>query len=453
MKKIIFAVALFALMSSCNIYKPFARPDVNTDGVYRDNVVTGADTASLGNLPWKELFEDAMLQELIEQALESNVDLQSALLSVKQSEAMLMSSRLAYTPSLSFAPQGTVASFDKRAATQTYQLPVVASWEVDVFGKLLNAKRGAKASLMKSEAYAQAVRTQIIASVANVYYTLLMLDRQLAISESTAAKWKQTVVTMEAMKQAGMVNEAAVVQSRANSYMVAASLPDIRRQIYEAENSMALLIGRPVGVIKRGTIMSQRMPSEFSVGVPLQLLSNRPDVKVAEMSLATATYNTHTARSAFYPQITIGGTAGWTNSGGGAIINPGKLILSSVGSLVAPIVNKGANTARLRVAKAQQEQALLSFQQSILNAGVEVNNALFQYQTATQKSEQRVMQIESLEKSVEYTQELLRLGSSTYLEVLTAQQSLLSAQLSEVADNFQRMQAVVNLYHALGGGR
>lgn len=451
MKKIILAVALLAVMSSCNIYRPFSRPEVNTEGIYRDN--NSKDTASLGNLPWKQMFTDTDLQALIEQALQTNVDMRSAMLNVKQSQAMLLSARLAYTPSLNLAPTGTIASFNRSSASQTYQLPVVASWEIDIFGKLLNSKRAAKAALMGSEAYEQAVRTQIISAVANTYYTLLMLDRQLAISENTAAKWKQTVVTMEAMKLAGMVNEAAVVQSRANSYMVEASLPDIRRQIYEAENSMSLLISRPMGVIKRSDIVVQNLPENLAVGVPLQLLSNRPDVRVAEMSLAGATYNTHVARSAFYPSITIGGTAGWTNSAGSAIVNPGKLILSAVGSLMMPIVNKGANTARLRVAKAQQEQALEEFQYSLLSAGMEVNNALFQYQTAQQKNVQRKLQIASLEQSVEYTEELLRLGSSTYLEVLTAQQSLLSAQLTDISDNFQRMQAVVNLYHALGGGR
>lgn len=451
MKKIILVVALLTLMGGCNIYRPFSRPEVKTEGVYRDNKTE--DTTSLGNMPWKEIFTDADLQALIDEALLCNADVQSAMLTVKQSQAMLTSARLAYTPSLNLAPQGTVSSFDTRAATQTYQLPVVASWEIDLFGKLLNSKRVAKADLMQSEAYEQAVRTQVIAAVANTYYTLLMLDRQLSISENTAAKWKQTIATMEAMKEAGMVNEAAVVQSKANSYMVEASLPDIRRQIYETENSMSLLINRPMGAIKRGNMSYQRLPETLSTGVPLQMLSNRPDVVMAEMSLFGAAYNTNVARSAFYPQITLGGTAGWTNAAGSAILNPGKLILSAVGSLMMPLLNKGANTARLKVAKAQQEQALIAFQHSILSAGMEVNNALFQYQTAGQKSKQRMMQIVELEKSVDYTEELLRLGSSTYLEVLTAQQSLLSAQLSDVSDNFQRMQAVVNLYHALGGGR
>lgn len=450
-RKIIFAMCAAVLLGGCNIYKPYKQPKMDLEGVYRDNSST--DTSSIGNLPWQQVFGDADLQQLIAQALENNADLRAAMLNVKQSEAMLMSSRLAYTPSLGLSPQATVSSFDKRAATQTYLLPVVASWEIDIFGKLLNAKRGAKAALEQSQAYEQAVRTQIIAAVANTYFSLMMLDRQLSISESTAAKWQQSVTTMEAMKEAGMVNEAAVVQSRANSYMVAATLPDLRRQIYETENAISLLVGRPLAQIKRSSLDEQQLPETLSVGVPLQLLANRPDVRASEMALAGTVYNANAARSAFYPQITLSGTAGWTNNAGGAIFNPGKLIATAVGSLTQPIFNKGANTARLRIAKAQQEQALISFQQDILSAGMEVNNALFQYQTAEQKSVQRQMQIAELIKSVTYTEELLRLGSSTYLEVLTAQQSLLSAQLSEVSDSFQRAQAVVNLYHALGGGR
>lgn len=450
-KKILFAVFATVLLGSCNIYKSYVRPDVNLSGIYRDNTTT--DTTSLGNLPWREVFTDANLQSLIEQALDSNVDLRSAMLRVEQSQAMLTSARLAYTPSLGISPQGTVSSFDKSAATKIYTLPAVASWEIDIFGRLLNAKRGAKAALMQSQAYEQAVRTQVIASVANSYYSLLMLDSQLSISEMTAEKWRQSVATMEAMKLAGMVNEAAVVQSRANSYMIAATLPDLRRQVYEVENTISMLIGKPVTQIKRSKLAVQQLPTTLSTGIPLQLLSNRPDVKASEMALAGTTYNTAGARSAFYPQITLNGTLGWTNNAGSMIVNPGKLIASAVGSLVQPIFNKGANKARLKVAKAQQQEALLNFQQSILNAGIEVNNALFQYQTATQKSVQRTMQIEALNSSVAYTEELLRLGSSTYLEVLTAQQSLLSAQLSEVSDSFQKAQAVVNLYHALGGGR
>ena len=448
-----------ALLSSCHIYKSYERPeDIRTDAIYRDTVSINdtlvSDTANMGNLPWREVFRDAQLQALIEEGLTHNTDLQKAMLQVKQAQAALLSSKLAYLPSLILAPQGTISSFDHKKATQTYQLPVTSSWEIDIFGKLLNSKRGAKAALLQSEAYEQAVRSQIIANIANCYYTLLMLDQQLAISEETYQNWKESVNTMKEMKKAGMTNEAAVVQSEANCYMVAANIPDIQRSIRETENALSTLLGEAPHAIKRGELEAQVLPTELSAGVPIQLLSNRPDVKAAEMSLASCYYNTNSARAAFYPQITLSGSAGWTNAAGSVIMNPAKVLASAVASLTQPLFARGANIAQLKVAKAQQEQAFIAFQQSILNAGSEVSNALVQYQTAEEKLIQRKEQIISLEKSVKYTQDLLLLDSShTYLEVLTAQQSLLSAQLSEVSDNFQRMQSVVNLYHALGGGR
>ena len=279
-----------------------------------------------------------------------------------------------------------------------------------------------------------------------------MLDKQLEITEATAILWKENVETMKHLKEAGSVNEAGVVQSEANYYSVVASVADLKDQIRQTENALSLLLRQAPQQIDRGTLDEQVLPEEMNVGVPIQLLSNRPDVKVAEMALAGTYYNANEARAAFYPSITLTGSAGWTNSAGSAIINPGKVLLSALGSLTQPLFYRGANIARLKIAKAQQEEAMLSFEQTILNAGSEVSNALSQYETASQKLEQRILQINSLEKSVEYTQKLLTFGTSTYLEVLTAQQSLLSAQLSGVSDQYSQMQAVVTLYRALGGG-
>ena len=460
MKKpiILYAIILTVIMSSCHIYKPYNRPEVNTSGMYRDTIsvndTLASDTANMGNLPWQKVFTDPYLQTLISQGLEQNSDLKTAALRVTEAEAGLLSARLSYVPSLNLAPQGTFSRIQDMLPHQwSYNLPVTASWEIDLFGRLLNTKRGAKAALLQSEAYKQAVQTQVIATIANTYYTLLMLDKQLAITEETAATWKKNVETMKYLKEAGRVNEAAVVQREANSHMIEASIPDIRRQIREAENSLSVILGVAPQTIKRGKLEDQTFPEQLNAGIPVQMLANRPDVKSAEMSLASAYYNTNVARSAFYPQISISGTLGWTNLAGGQIVDPFTMIANAVGSLTQPLFNKGTNIARLKVAKAQQEEALIAFQQSILNAGQEVSNALTLYQTAEEKSIERKKQINSLEKSVEYTQELLTLGTSTYLEVLTAQQSLLSAQLSETSDSFQKIQSVINLYHALGGGR
>ena len=457
-KEIITLMCATALLSSCHIYKSYDRPeDITVEGLYRDTVAGGdtlaADTANFGNLPWKEVFTDTRLQALIEQALINNPDLRSAALTVKQAQAALMSARLAYAPMLSLSPQGTVSSWDKGKATQTYSLPVTASWQIDLFGQLLNPKRKAQVSLKQTQFYEQAVQTQVIANVANMYYTLLMLDRQLQISEATCDILKRNLETVEAMKEAAMANSAAVEQSRTAYAQVLASLPDIRQSIRETENALCLMLNQPAQSIARGALEEQQLPSEFSTGIPLQLLSNRPDVKAAEMSLAASYYDTNSARAAFYPQITLSGSAGWTNSAGSMIVNPGKLLASVFGSLTQPLFNKGANIAQLKIAKAQQEEASLAFQQTLLAAGSEVNDALTQVQTARSKSIYFDKQVASLENAARSTRLLMQHGNTTYLEVLTAQQTLLNAQLSQVANRFTEIQGVITLYQALGGGR
>ncbi|WP_297328752.1 TolC family protein [uncultured Bacteroides sp.] len=460
MKKVLFLMCATALLSSCHIYKSYDRPDdIHADGLYRDtatvNDILVSDTANFGNLPWREVFTDPQLQTLIEQALIDNADLRNAALNVKQAQAALMSARLAYAPMLGLSPQGIVSSWDKGKATQTYSLPVTASWQIDLFGQLLNPKRNAQVSLKQTQFYEQAVQTQVIAHVANMYYTLLMLDCQLQITEGTVDILKRNMETVEAMKDAGIygTTSAAVEQSRTAYAQVMTSLPDIRQSIRETENALCLMLNQPAQRIARGVLASQQLPVEFSVGIPLQLLSNRPDVKAAEMSLASSYYNTNSARAAFYPQITLSGSAGWTNSAGSAIVNPGKLLASAIGSLTQPLFYRGTNIARLKQAKAQEEQAKIQFQTSLLYAGNEVSNALYQYQMTAEKATSRKVQVNSARKAAEDTKELFKLGTSTYLEILSAEQSYLSAQLSEVSDTFASMQAVVSLYQALGGGR
>ncbi len=449
MKKILI-VCLAAAMTSCGIYKNYQRPDVVTDGLY--GTAETADSTTLGDISWQEMFTDPQLQALIDLALTNNTDLQSAQWRVKEAEATLKSARLAYLPSFNFAPQGTISSFDNGAASKTYSIPVTASWQIDIFGGLTNAKRKAKALYLQSREYQQAVRTQLIASVANLYYTLLMLDSQYEVTKETAAKWEESVRTMREMKAAGMTNEAGVAQYEGSYYGIVASLNDIEYSIRETENSLCSVLGEVPHEIVRGRLDEQQLPDNLAVGVPVQMLSNRPDIRQTEYSLMQSFYATNAARSALYPSITLSGSAGWTNNAG-VITNPGKLLLSAAGSLLQPIFNANANRANLKIAKAQQEESKLAFQQALLNAGAEVNNALTQCQTARAKTDLRIKQIEAMERAVESTELLMQHSSTTYLEVLTAQQSLLSAQLSQIADQFDEIQGVVNLYQALGGGR
>lgn len=457
-KQIIGMMCLTALMSSCHIYKSYDRPEsIDASGIYRDPAsatdTLAADTTNMGNLPWKEIFRDSKLQALIEEGLANNVDMQAAALRVQEAKVMLTAAKLSYLPSINFTPQGTLSSFDKSKPSQTYQLPVSASWEIDLFGKILNAKRGQKVAYEQSKYSEQAVRSQIICGIANTYYSLLMLDRQVEITTETAAIYKENVRVMEAMKIAGMTTEAAVAQMRAASHQVEASLMDLKRQVRETENSLAVLLARTPQTIDRNTLDEQVMPEELAAGVPMQLLENRPDVKMAEMTLAAAYYTTNSARAAFYPGLNITGTAGWTNSAGMAVLNPGKLILNAVASLAQPIFNNGKLIANLKVSKAEEKIAQMNYQQTILEAGKEVSDALYLFDIQNKKLIEDRGQVEQLDKAVTYTKALFQSGDATYLEILTAQQNLLSAQLSEVSDNFQRMQAVINLYSALGGGR
>lgn len=453
-KTIIIGMLLTSALSGCQIYKSYERPDsLNvSDSLFRQPV-SMADTASLASLSWRQLFTDAKLQQLIELGLENNTDLGIARLKVQEAEAQLMTSRLAYLPSLSLTPQGTLKSVDGNKTTKTYNIAVSADWEIDVFGKLLNTKRGAQAALEQSEAYRQAVQTQLIATIANSYYTLLMLDEQLDITRQTAEVWSENVRTMKALKRAGQSTEMAVAQTEAGKLAVDASVLSLEKQINETENSISTLIGMAPQSIERSTLKLQVFPDSVSVGVPLQLLSRRPDVRQSEMQLAVAYYATNVARSAFYPGITLSGSAGWTNAAGAAITNPGQWLLQAVGSLVQPLFNRGQNVANLKIAKAQQEEALLSFRQSLLNAGAEVNNALVQWQKAREKIKVDNQQVDALASALRSAELLMQHSSENYLEVLTARQSLLQAQLDVTADRFDEIQGVINLYHALGGGQ
>lgn len=452
-KTTITTILLTTTLGSCQIYRSYERPESVTvsDSLYRQSNIAN-DTTSLAALTWKELFTDPQLQQLIETGLNNNTDLRIARLKVEEAEALLMTSRLSYLPSLSLTPQGTLKSIDGEKPAKTYNLAASAEWEIDLFGKILNNKRGAQAALEKSEAYRQAVQTQLVATIANSYYTLLMLDEQLDITRRTAETWTESVRAMKALKRAGQATEMAVAQTEAGKLAVDASVVSLEQQINEMENSLSTLLGMTPQEISRSTLDVQQFPDSLSAGVPLQLLSRRPDVRQCEAQLAVAYYATNSARSAFYPSINLSGSAGWTNAAGAAITNPGQWLLTAVGSLVQPIFNKGQNIANLKIAKAQQEEALLTFQQSLLDAGAEVNDALVQWQAAKKRIALDEQQTASLRSALRSSELLMQHSSQNYLEVLTARQTLLQAELDLTSDRFDKIQGVINLYHALGGG-
>lgn len=438
------------LMTGCSIYKPYSRPEVQTEGLYRDLEET-RDTASIATLGWRNLFSDKNLQALIEKGLERNTNLRVAHIRVKAAEAVLMNARLSYLPSVVLTPDGSISGTEGAKAIKTYNLAASASWEIDLFGKVTNAKREALAALEGSRAYRQAVETQLIATIANSYYMLLMLDRQLIISEQTLITWKETEHSIEALKRAGKSNDAAVLQAKANRLALEASVVSIRKSIRETENVLSALLADTSHDIMRGALQKQQFPDTLSAGLPIQLLANRPDVRQAEWNLAQAYYATNAARSAFYPSLTLSGSIGWTNNVGGVVVNPGSWLFSAVGSLMQPLFNKGTNIANLRQAKARQEEALLLFQQSLLDAGKEVNNALTRWQSARIRMDYVNQQIMTLQEAVRKTELLMQHTSTNYLEVLTARQRLLEAELTQAQDKFEEIQGVIDLYHAVGG--
>ena len=444
MKRIIYIAIAALALSSCGLYKQYEREEMHfVDSLYRRMNVP-QDSISTGSIAWDRIFTDPILHEWIQDGLAYNTDLNVARLKVKEAEAALLAARWALLPGADFSAQGGLPG--------QFSASIGVSWQTDIFGGLRNAKRRAQAALEQSEAYRQAVQTQLVATIANSYYTLLMLDEQLSISTRTKNTWEESIRTLEALKRAGKTNEAAVLQAKANKLSVEASILTLEKEILAVENSFCALLGIVPMPVERSSMAMQELPTTLSAGVPLDLLSRRPDVRHAELALAQTFYSVNSARASFYPNITLSGAIGWTTGNGNIALDPGSLIANFIAGLTQPIFGRGVNKARLQAAQAQHEQAAYLFRQSLLDAGVEVNNALTMWQTAKKRVELDKKQVLNLQAAVWNTQLLMKHGNADYLEVLTAQKNLLQAELTEASDRFDEVQSVINLYQALGGG-
>ena len=442
----IILIAGLLSFSSCGLYKKYERPATDfADSLY-NRLPQQDDTTSIAEISWEDFFNDPILKEWINVGLENNTDLNVARLKVDEAEAVLMAARGAFLPGVNAALKEQVSAPGGNA----FSVNIGASWEADIFGKLRNSKHQAAAALEQSVAYRQAVQTQLVASIANMYYTLLMLDEQMSVSQRTYDNWKENIRTMEALKRAGKTNEAAVLQAKSNQLNVQASMIDLEQSIVETENAFCALLGIVPVTVRRGHLNEQNFPIELSAGLPSGLLSRRPDVKQAEMALAQAYYATNVAQASFYPQLSLSGTLGWNASG--ASVDPSEFFANLAASVLQPVFAKRSLKANLKKAKAQQEEAMYQFRQAVLDAGVEVNNALIQWQAAQDRMEVDRSQVVHLKAAVWNTQLLMKHGGATYIEVLTAQQTLLKAELAEASDKFAQIQGVINLYHALGGG-
>lgn len=432
------------MLSGCSLYRQYEREQMPfVDSLYRRMSVP-SDSVSSASVTWDKFFTDPLLQEWIRTGLEYNSDLNIARLKVQEAEASLLAARWAWLPGADFSMQGGLPG--------QFSASVQASWQTDIFGGLRNAKRRAQAALEQSHAYRQAVQTQLVATIANSYYTLLMLDEQLTISNRTLKTWEESIRTLEALKRAGKTNEAAVLQAKANMLSVEANVLTLEKEILAVENSLCALLGLVPMPIERSTLNDQILPERLCAGVPVELLDRRPDVKQAEMVLAQAFYNVNSAKASFYPNITLSGALGWTTGSGNITVDPGSIIANLIAGLTQPVFGRGVNKARLKTAQAQLEEAAYAFRQSLLDAGVEVNNALTLWQTAQKRVELDKKQILNLQAAIWNTQLLMKHGNADYLEVLTAQKNLLQAELTEASDRYDEIISAVNLYQALGGG-
>ena len=450
-KKIIPIIALSFFLASCSIYSTYQRPaDIRSKGLVR---LTQNATDSLNRKPlaWRDMFTDPQLQNLISQGLLHNADIRTARLRTIEAEASLKVARLAFLPAFSFAPQGTISSFKGDNTVTTYNFPLAASWQIDAFGILRNAKKRNQAAVESSKAYTRAVQSGLVATIASAYYTLTMLDAQLHVLEQTSENWRNTMRVMQSLMSVGQYNSAAVLQAESNYLAAKAAVLDVKQSITETENNVSVLIGDSIHSIERNELVSAHLPSAWAKGIPLALAAERPDVKQAELNLMAAFYSVNEARTAFYPSITLAGSAGWTNNAGAYIVNPGAALLSAVGTISQPIFQNGKLKAQLKIARAQQDEAKIAFQQALYNAGKEVNNALTRYQNYEQKDSIYARQVETLNHAVKATELLMQHGSTTYLEILTAMQSQQAAQLNLITNKFNTMNALITLYQSLGG--
>ena len=443
------------VFTSCTVTKPYERPEVALDSLYRN--VESVDTNTIARLKWKEVFQDVYLLDLIEKGVSNNLDLKSAIERISQAQAYFEQSGAALLPTLNANAGVSANRFSasqspvKRNSMQ-YQLGVSSGWEIDIWGKLKSNRRAAFASLLQTEAASRAIQTGIVSGIANYYYLLLALDKQLAITEETVRNWESSVETMKALKEAARVTEAAVVQSEAQRYAAEVTIPDLKQRIRETENALSILLGEDPSKIIRGTLDSQLVSTVLTTGLPAQLLSYRPDVQQAEYNFRYYFEMTNVARTYFYPSLNITGSAGLSALSLDNLFSGGAFAGSIGAGLLQPILNQRGNKTRLTVAESQQREALYNFKSTLLDAGKEVSDALSSIEFAKQKIAIRTNQLNALEKSVEYSQELLQNGFATYLEIITARQSLLQAELSKVNDKLQQLQSEVNLYRALGGG-
>lgn len=444
MKKYIFVLLMGTLLfSGCSLYQKYESNATVPDDVMGD-IANPQDTTSMGNLDWRDIFKDAKLQQLIEKAWNNNTDMRTAQLSIEQAQNELSAARWGYVPTLSLTPQATY-TYNSGASAFNVSVPVTASWQLGIFGQTATNIKKAKAQVGYTEDYRQAVQVSLASNVANLYYSLVMLDRQLEIAVETEGLWEESLESTRALYEAGIYKSPAVYQMEASLAEVRTEIMELRNSITTTEASLCKLLAESPHHIDRASFNAFEVPEELHLGLPVNLLSARPDVRVAERNMEIAFYGKQQAFQSFFPSLTIDGVFGL------ATVNPAQIMAQAVASLAQPIFAGGKLNAQLKNAKANQEKAQLAFVQALLDAGNEVYQYWHVFQTAQAKSTFIDTRVNALQEAFSATSELMDNGSTTYLEVLTAQESLLSAQLSQVNNQYEIIQSLINLYTSLGG--
>ena len=450
---IILCVAALTLVG-CNALKSLhseykSQATIPAD-VFGENVTLTGDSTSIAGLSWREFFTDPLLQRLIDTALIRNTDINSARIAIQQSQASLKAAKQAFFPSVVFSPSGSISSFGGSAAAKTYNVPLQVNWDIDAFGSIKSNKRKSEVLLMQAQTIEQAVKANIISAVAQQYCTLLLLDHQREILLATDSLWKISLETQKTLWENGKSYSTAVNQMEASYLNVKTSIVDNQRNIRQVENAICSLLAITPRHIERSHLGSYSLPKALKMGVPAMLLQYRPDVKLADYALAEAYYDTQAARAAFYPSISLQGLAGWTNDAG-AIVNPGKILLNAVASLSQPIYAQGKLKANLKINQLEQEKLMNQYVQTVIDAGNEVNEALADCQAAIENHDYYHRQVEVLKDAYRGTHELMDNGKAIYLEVLTAQETLLNAQLNEAINMYNGAMGIIELYIDLGG--
>ena len=447
MNKITSIFLSLLLFSSCSLYKRY-ESKVTVPSDIMGDVVQADDTLSLGAIGWRQLFSDPLLQQLIEKAMQNNTDVQQAQLTIQQAQNDLRSARLGGLPIFTFEPSGSLTHFNGMA-TRSYIVPLKASWQLNIFGQVASRKRQAKARSQMQEDYKQAVQANLAASVAATYYNLIMLDRELQILEETRTVWEESLEAMRVLFEAGLYMSPAVYQMEAYLAGVQSGIVDTKENILTTEATLCLMLSEPPHHIDRAQYEKFVMPAQLHVGLPVRLLEARPDVRQAARNIEVAYYDVQQARQAFFPDLTISATLGWSNGEGA--INPSQFLAQAIASLVQPLFMHGTLKARYKNAKLDQEKARLQFVQTLLNAGNEVYRQLHICRKTEQKAVYLASTVKSLNEAYIGTRELMNNGTNTYVEVLKSQEDLLKAQITEVENHFEGVQALINLYTALGG--